>query len=1561
MFVSKLVWLLAAVLFLFPHRALFEGFSFQQCDESLTLLHTFFINGQSAAFYSTAPNCVLFLYLSTNETQSICPSSFPIGETSILTNTTLSIQVPDHGTSGMTYFYEFSLSTRRWIFQHTSQCDFMEVRDDYTPTAVLDTDSSSVTAPQYVLTGNSFPVSVRPIDAAGSIIPDLVIQVTVDDSDGTTVATDSVPYGDSGLEGGYITSFTLNTIGTYTIAASIDGVSWSTTLAITADTAQTELLQPAGSLSYLGRSVASTDQWMVASQAESVTIGIAFVYQWVDGYWLEHSRLDMPDDLYHLYYPEFGASVAISEDHIAVGAPKTYIYGNGRSGVVFTYLYNATKDMWLYESVISNPNYDIDIDITNDNENGLFGDSVVLDGTLLVVADKYYISGFTYDGCSWGSPTMLLTSGLNISSSQLSISYPWMALGTPNTDSTGITALFDVSSDDWMSSYPLVIQSPNPQEDAAFGSSVSVSCEGDTQRLLIGEPGATVDGIASAGLAYLYEYTDDAWALMQTLRPDDPGKGSSYGQDVTQSVISDLLVIDSDVEVEMYYSTDGYISSELLHVFDSSASVYSMAMTSTSLLLGVRRPGTDKTECGVYVNTFLPTLYMTINATHIYGKADIDLNSHNIDNSPFNLTFQWNDPTCHPVSAEYSEHDESYTFLLPFPDVVPSTLHVRIQGVTVDSYTFTDRGLQVFDAQSSLPSNSFWFHLMPSEPHNFLGDVMLNREESDDYPSIAASQTVSIQAGMVTLVSHSPTFPLGLTGDIRIYFDDSYIDYSSGFTAIAVADSAQLAIQGPSWDVSGSVLLGLDSLLSAASLSLHGTALEGYGRCEASSLLNITDLTVSAGASLTLSADSLTVGGSVMGFSTLSLEAESSLLVMCGSVVYLDTITTYDADIVIQGSVQATNGALSGQSLQLLDGAYYSSDYSSDSTDIVISSSTLSVDEISGPVCLNDTHLHISEGASLSTFSMSCSPTDSIVIEGSLEIQTLYGGISALLNAPNVQITSSGNIDIIGPNSDDGYIPGEEENLHGMGGGAAHIGGGSNPDGTMNEDTYSISESLLGSGGGGAGLGLGGSGGGAVTIDASFIQLDGSITAVGSPGSCSSYLGTDMCGGGGSGGTIQLGGVISGGGHLFVTGGDAVISSAGDTSVGGGAGGGGMVVITEGSLDGADIHIHLDGGSGADWVISGEAGSQQLPDNLCNGIYSLKPNSLSCQLSLWFRILLVVALLAAVAGAVYLFRRCRANPIYDPRLIRGANFTSMDIRDALRLGKETEEKFADFRSHLLHLNLDELKIVEPLGSGSSAEVFSGTLSNAPVCIKKINVDLRRSITRRNIIRECLILSQIQHDHVLRLFGIRFSEREVLIVTELASNGSLLDMRRKYFRRYSKPSAAYVQLICRLFSQVATVLDHLHHHQPPIVHRDLKPANILLRNRETAVLADFGISRAVESFDATQTATVAGSPAYMSPEMVSGRLSTSSDVYCIGVCLYEMATNSKPYNGATNVLRIINLLTKGIKPSTLEEPLWQQYTSLRNLIHTTWRSHRARPTMRQVALQLEAIAKGLRVK
>jgi serine/threonine-protein kinase len=199
----------------------------------------------------------------------------------------------------------------------------------------------------------------------------------------------------------------------------------------------------------------------------------------------------------------------------------------------------------------------------------------------------------------------------------------------------------------------------------------------------------------------------------------------------------------------------------------------------------------------------------------------------------------------------------------------------------------------------------------------------------------------------------------------------------------------------------------------------------------------------------------------------------------------------------------------------------------------------------------------------------------------------------------------------------------------------------------------------------------------------------------------------------------------------------------------------------------------------------------------------------------------------------------------------------------------------------------------PIGQGATGTVWRGTdLSTGhPVAIKLLHESLLRQpklVTR--FVQERTILLMLRHRNVVRVRDL-FSVGETLgLVMDLVSGGSLRD----YLRRNNTVPAGEA---ARLAAQVAAALAEAH--ELGVVHRDLKPDNILLQTEKGRLetrLTDFGVARILNTPSMTTPNAVVGTPHYMSPEAFhSPSTSPATDVYALGVLLYEMVTGRPPYD------------------------------------------------------------------
>lgn len=212
---------------------------------------------------------------------------------------------------------------------------------------------------------------------------------------------------------------------------------------------------------------------------------------------------------------------------------------------------------------------------------------------------------------------------------------------------------------------------------------------------------------------------------------------------------------------------------------------------------------------------------------------------------------------------------------------------------------------------------------------------------------------------------------------------------------------------------------------------------------------------------------------------------------------------------------------------------------------------------------------------------------------------------------------------------------------------------------------------------------------------------------------------------------------------------------------------------------------------------------------------------------------------------------------------------------------------------LKETTLGRYTIERQLAKGGMSIVYLATdqQTQQPVAIKVVNNIDTEEVKR--FLREVKTLTRLQHEHILPILDYGAQDCWRYLVMPYIQQGTLRN------RLGNGPLS--LQEAGSILFQIAGALTFAH--EQGILHRDIKPSNILLENGKYAYLADFGLAKdIVDSNTATLTLTgcLLGTPEYMAPELAEEAASIRSDVYALGIVLYQMLTTQTPFKGSTPI-------------------------------------------------------------
>ena len=232
--------------------------------------------------------------------------------------------------------------------------------------------------------------------------------------------------------------------------------------------------------------------------------------------------------------------------------------------------------------------------------------------------------------------------------------------------------------------------------------------------------------------------------------------------------------------------------------------------------------------------------------------------------------------------------------------------------------------------------------------------------------------------------------------------------------------------------------------------------------------------------------------------------------------------------------------------------------------------------------------------------------------------------------------------------------------------------------------------------------------------------------------------------------------------------------------------------------------------------------------------------------------------------------------------------------------------------------MGQYRIVAPLGEGGMASVYKAYQPSMDryVALKILPSHFAHdpNFTYR-FEREAKVIANLEHPNILPVYDFGEADGYTYIVMRFIVGGSLADLLK------GRPFP--LAQVCGILSRIASALDYAH--SRGIVHRDVKPSNVLIDEQGNCLLSDFGLAKVILS-DSRFTASGAfiGTPAYASPEQcLSHELDQRSDVYSLGVILYEMVTGRTPYEAETPMAIVVKTIHDPLPPPSTINPSLSQ--------------------------------------
>ena len=220
--------------------------------------------------------------------------------------------------------------------------------------------------------------------------------------------------------------------------------------------------------------------------------------------------------------------------------------------------------------------------------------------------------------------------------------------------------------------------------------------------------------------------------------------------------------------------------------------------------------------------------------------------------------------------------------------------------------------------------------------------------------------------------------------------------------------------------------------------------------------------------------------------------------------------------------------------------------------------------------------------------------------------------------------------------------------------------------------------------------------------------------------------------------------------------------------------------------------------------------------------------------------------------------------------------------------------------------------MEFIGSGASGSVHRAVHKPTGIHLAIKSIKIYDKNSRDQLKNDLKVLCSNKCRNIITFYGAFFTEGNVKIILEYMNCGSLDKMLKVIKTKKLSPPCIPENILSKITKQILLGLSYLHKEKHQI-HRDIKPANILINTDGIVKLTDFGISRSLETSQ-NLADTFVGSKSYMSPERITGKkYSYPSDIWSLGLVIYELATGEEPYGGGSDFLTQITKIVENPEP------------------------------------------------